>query len=247
MNKKILKIIGATLLVAYLVISGFLWSTGNPPKVYKDVIVVVCDSSTSHFVEAAEIESSLKPDSINPVGKRESEYDTHRLQQYLLRNSLIQTAYCYSTPDSSLRIDIYQRHPILRIKSELLRRDVYVDTEGKLMNYKYCRNAVDVPLATGYIDSLRAQGDLYVLAKFLQKNEFWNNAITQIYVERNGDIRLIPRVGSHTILLGSAEDLSGKFDRLLLFYRKVLNKHGWNLYSTINLKFDKQVVAEKKK
>lgn len=246
MKNTILKTTGVLLLAIYLAVAGLLWRTGNPPKAYRDVQVVVCDSDVAQFVDVADIELMLK-DQFNPISKSESEYSTYQLQQLLLSNSLIQKAYCYYTPDSMMRVDIYQRHPILRIKGESSITDAYVDTDGKLMKYKYCRKAVDVPLATGYVDSLKAQGDLYELAKFLHQNPFWNDAITQIYVEKNGDIRLIPRVGSHTILLGTSENLSGKFENLKKFYQKVLNKHGWNTYSTINLKFANQVVAEKNK
>ena len=53
-------------------------------------------------------------------------------------------------------------------------------------------------------------------------------------------------MGSHKIILGSAHDLEKKFEKLKVFYRKGLEKVGWDRYQTINLKFENQVVCTKR-
>jgi len=238
--------IGIFLLVSYVAVAGFIWRAGNPPMRYRDVKIVICDSLDAQFIEAGDLLSALRPDSVNPIGQSIESYDTYRLENLIRRNPLVRKVHCYHTPDSLLRIDIYQRHPILRIKSVDMMKDSYLDTEGQLMNYKYSRRPIQVPLATGHITPEIAQGPLYTLAKFLREEKLWENAFTQIYVENNGDIRLIPRVGDHTVLLGTIDDYEEKFEHLEIFYKKVLEKKGWNSYKTINLKFKGQVIAEKK-
>ena len=84
-----------------------------------------------------------------------------------------------------------------------------------------------------------------MLAQYLNDNKFWRQNITQIYVKTNGDIELIPRVGTHTILLGTAENCEKKLNNVRKFYDKVLSRKGWNFYKVINVKFDNQVVGEK--
>ena len=161
----------------------------------------------------------------------------------LERNKLIKKAHCYHSPDSVLHIDIDQRHPILRVKS-ISQGDFYVDREGFIMPVQ---NIVpmQIPLATGNISKEKASNDLYVLAQYLNDNKFWRQNITQIYVKTNGDIELIPRVGTHTILLGTAENCEKKLNNVRKFYDKVLSRKGWNFYKVINVKFDNQVVGEK--
>jgi cell division protein FtsQ len=88
--------------------------------------------------------------------------------------------------------------------------------------------------------------DLFQLARYVKNDSFWDAQISQIYVAENGDFELIPRVGNHNIVLGSTEYLEEKFNNLMTFYLKGLNKTGWNEYSTINLKFKNQVVCTKK-
>jgi cell division protein FtsQ len=68
-----------------------------------------------------------------------------------------------------------------------------------------------------------------------------------LFVDNYNDILLIPKVGNHSIVFGSAEHLDSKFARLLTFYKKGLNAVGWQKYQHINLKFEGQIVAEKQK
>jgi cell division protein FtsQ len=88
--------------------------------------------------------------------------------------------------------------------------------------------------------------DLFNLARFIDQNSFWKSQISQIHVNEKGDYEFIPRVGNHTIVFGKANDIEDKFEKLMTFYKKGLNKTGWNEYSTINLKFKNQVVCTKR-
>ncbi len=247
MFKVILKTIGTMLLIAYLAVCGFVWRIGEPDMVYKDFRVVICDSAYAQFITRSDIIKIMSSaDSLKPTGKKVDQYNAAALEQALEKNSLIANADCYPTPDSMLRIDIYQRRPILRVKSEDMGRDFYIDEEGQIMVYKPSKKAVDVPLATGHIKKEMATGPLYILADFLIHNKRWNRDIVQIYVDSHNDIHLIPVKGDHTILLGTIDDYKTKFKRLDTFYDEVLDEKGWNSYKTINLKFKGQVVAEKK-
>ena len=73
-----------------------------------------------------------------------------------------------------------------------------------------------------------------------------NAQIEQLYVNKEFEIELIPRVGNHRIVVGDATDIKTKLDKLKVFYDKGLNKTGWNEYSVINLKFANQVVCKKR-
>ena len=80
---------------------------------------------------------------------------------------------------------------------------------------------------------------------YITHDKFLKAQIGQIYVNEFNEFELIPRIGSHVILLGKAEDLDDKFRRLYAFYRFGLNKIGWNKYSVINIKYKNQVVCSK--
>jgi len=88
--------------------------------------------------------------------------------------------------------------------------------------------------------------DIYYLVSYIKGNSFWSAQIDQIYVDSNDEIVLVPRVGNHTIHLGTSEDFEGKLRNLKVFYEKVLPEVGWNKYSAINLAFSGQIVCRRR-
>ena len=46
--------------------------------------------------------------------------------------------------------------------------------------------------------------DIFYLVNYINSDDFWSAQIDQIFVDGNDEIDLIPRVGNHTIHLGSA-------------------------------------------
>ena len=87
--------------------------------------------------------------------------------------------------------------------------------------------------------------DIYTVAQTCSKSKFWSSQINQLYVNRDKEIELIPRVGDHHILIGHSNDLDKKLNKLKYFYAEGLDKTGWNEYKVINLKYANQVVCTK--
>jgi cell division protein FtsQ len=75
--------------------------------------------------------------------------------------------------------------------------------------------------------------------------------VEQINVSTNSDneytITLIPRIGHHTINLGTIDNFENKLARLHTFYEKALPTIGWDKYTTINLEYDGQIICKKTK
>jgi cell division protein FtsQ len=86
---------------------------------------------------------------------------------------------------------------------------------------------------------------LYKIASYVDKHEFWKAQIEQIFVTRDNEFILIPKVGNHIILFGNAEEGDEKFEKLFVFYKEGLNRVGWNKYSSINIKYKGQVICKK--
>ncbi len=244
MFKTTLKIIGSMLLAGYLLVAGFIYAVHRPTARYRDFRIEFIDTAETSFLRESDIRLMMKQAGFSPKGKEIGAFDTHALSQHLERNKLIRQARCYHTPDSILRIDIYQRHPIMRVQTER-GYNYYIDHDGELMPVHDNAPALKLPLATGNIQEQWARTRLYEFALFLQKNHFWRSNIVQIHVTSQGEVELIPRVGDHVVKLGSFDNYEKKLDNLLTFYKKVLNKKGWNAYRSISLKFDGQVIGEK--
>lgn len=86
---------------------------------------------------------------------------------------------------------------------------------------------------------------VFEVAKFLDRDTFWNSQTEQIFVNDARELEIIPRIGNHRIILGNSNGLEEKFHRLYIFYTRGLKSTGWNNYSVINLKYQNQVVCTK--
>lgn len=152
-----------------------------------------------------------------------------------------------------LIVKVLQRNPVLRIIS------------NKGNSYYVAKNGYKMPLHPGFAprvlvangniaESLtdtafvgsKTASDLLLIAAYCNSNPFWHSQIEQLYVDNYMDILLIPKVGNHSIVFGSADHLEKKFEMLKTFYHKGLNATGWDKYKSINLKYEGQIVAGKK-
>ena len=70
--------------------------------------------------------------------------------------------------------------------------------------------------------------------------------IEQVDITKNRTFELVPKIGNSLINFGDATNAAEKLDRLLLFYKQVLVKCGWDYYSSISVQFANQVVAKRK-
>jgi len=244
MIKKIIIILLAVALAAYILFSVSFMGAKTDETICKSIEVVVVDTLKSHFIGKKEIENLLKNSGLSIVGKKMSEINTDLIEKKLEENRLIKNAECYKTIGGSIKIEIYQKIPVIRIIGNS--GNYYVDNEGGIMPVSDNFTAY-LPIATGNIDKEFATTKLYNFALFLQDNKYWNSQIGQIHVLPNKDIELTPRVGNFQIILGSLDDdYEENLNKLKLFYDKGLNKVGWNRYSVINLKYKNQVVCTKR-
>ena len=243
MIKKITLISILIILVAYILFFVCFTEKKGENEICNNLDVVVVDTLKSHFIGKKEIENILKRSGLNVVGKKMNEINTNSIEKKLEENKLIKKAECYKTIGGSVKIEIYQKVPIIRILSTS--GSYYVDNEGGIMPISDNFTAF-LPIATGYVDKEFATTNLYEFALFLQNNKYWNAHLSQIHVRSNKDVELIPRVGNFRIVLGPLENYKENLEKLKLFYDKGLNTGGWNRYSVINLKYKDQVVCTKR-
>ncbi len=243
--KKVLVIIGLCLLAGYLLFSIFYFQEKPKDGLCTNFEVEVKGkASEEQFIDTDDIKKYVKEKGLDPTGKQIKEINTNAIEETILTNQLIKKADVFVTNNGAIKASIEVRKPILRVINNS-GENYYIDNDGNKMPLSK-RFTAYLPIATGNIKEDFAKADLYKFALFLQDNKFWNAQIEQIVVLSNQNIKLIPRVGDHQIVLGNLEGYEEKLEKLLAFYENGLNETGWNKYSTINLKFDKQVVCTKR-
>lgn len=205
------------------------------------------------FIDRIQIDSILLSQQGPLVGRSLAKINIQQLENSLKANPFIEMAKVYSDMDGTVHVQIEQREPVLRVLN-ITNQDFYIDRNGfKIPTSPNFTAAVLV--ANGFImehfggrvDTLNTQlaHDLYSAALFIGQDTLWNDQIEQLYVNAQSEIEMIPRVGNHKIILGSADSLEVKFRNLLTFYKEALPKTGWDAYKTISLKYANQIVCEK--
>jgi cell division protein FtsQ len=227
------------------------------------VKVEIRDSLLDRFMTKETILDYIHDLDMKVLGEPVVNINTGQLESYLNEKENIRKSDVYFTANGNLHVIIDQRNPILRVINQK-GQSYYIDGEGAIVplsgNY-----SSHVLVATGEITEsfevarakwLNCPGkikpgmdlticEIYQLARFIHNDPFWDAQIEQIYVNRNGEYELIPRVGAHLILFGGYENYHEKFRNLKAFYKNGLNNLGWNQYLIINLKYDNQIICTK--
>lgn len=248
--RRILKILTWIGLAAwFVVILGFVSSEADK-VLCKRIEVVLTDTLWSSFVTDADIRELFRLEGLQLQGYPISEINTRELERLLEKDAYIKDAEVSTDIGGKLEIRLEQRVPQVRIMPEG-KRGFYLDTEGEILPLSD-QYVPHIFLASGNIniqDGSELSTQLEEILRFstyVSTHPFWSDQIVQLYVNRNGEYELIPRIGAHQILMGSMDQWELKLSNLELLYKKGFSAHGWNNYRTINLKYTNQVICTKR-
>lgn len=259
--KKFIQIALWVLVISGVAITlGFVNNAQNQ-KNFSNPIINIDYETENRFIDESDILSQILGRT-DTGGLIMENFSVNQLEEKLDQNHSINEVEVYKTIDGQMVVNVKQRRPIVRIFSK--NESYYIDEDGFLMplSGKYTARLLIVsghlnePFAKRYqfnyknledslINKTRLD-DIYKMADYIDKSEFWRAQIEQIHVNKVYDLELVPKVGNHKIVFGGIENLEGKFEKLMIFYKKGLSKTGWNEYSEINLKYKNQVVCTKK-
>ena len=231
-------------IAGYLVVAVWKFASQAEDRICEGVNVEILDSIADGFITESYIRSLLTRNNISPEGMKMSEINLEQIEELMLGESHIESANCFYNAAGVLCIKVVPQRPVLHVISQN-GDDYYLSSTGLTMptaNFN-----VNLCVATGRISKQFASERLLEMALFIHDNLFWREQIEQIHVLSPERIVLYPRVGQHVIELGSIDGFQEKLDRLRIFYRKGLERVGWNKYSTISLAYDGQIVCTKAK
>ncbi len=232
-----------SLLILFLVLSLWLVNHRRKSVVCSHIDVIFLDTSDNKLMDEQEVIDVLENAQGKILGTEIGDLNLAVLEDALYQQPPVKHAEVYKTIDGELKVEITQRTPILRIYTDSL--SYYIDSYGAVMPLPKKYRPRVLP-ASGFIRHKSKQiVDLYQLAKYINEHNFWKAQIQQIYVNKKGDIELIPRVGAQTIVLGSIKNMEKKFRKLMALYQYGFKVKDWNKYKQINLKFKNQVVCVK--
>ena len=245
MVRKILSILTVFLLAGYMVYSVVgMTNRHEDVRLCSGVDLHITDSLHFDLIDEDMVLSLLKEHSLDPIGSPLEAIDVEAIEKTLALHPLVGKAQCYKTAGDMLRINLSGKVPLVRVLNNR-GQDFYVDSHGEILSQHSL--AVQLPVATGYIDREFASKDLLEVVRVIDRSEFWKAQVEQINVTSDGQIELVPRVGDHLLILGTADNVEDKLERLMNFYEKGLDNVGWNKYRSISVAYENQVVCKKRK
>lgn len=257
--KRILKIL-LLIPILYIVVMPFWFRHTSGSVACGGLNIIITDSSEYRFVSEQQIRERLYSSPLKFAGIPMSDIRLDEIESRVASINELRRTEAYFTIDGTLHIEVGQRKPVLRILSAT-GSEYYIDEEGFILRKRglypprihVAMGRIDI--REGYISGSRIgdQGipsvlqDLYELVIWLRKSQLWSAMIDHIEVSGGGAITLIPRTGGHRIFLGDISNLETKMNTLEAFYRQVLPVTGWDTYSAIDLRYEGQLIAKKRK
>lgn len=243
MLKKILGIVAVLGVLAYLIFAIVQFSGEPGTRNCKEVVIQVMDSTNRQYVSAPEVKKLIQLNNLNLVGQRLDQIRYRRVEFVVSVMRMVRRVECFSTNSGKVIVRVWQFSPILRVMQD--QGNFYVDATGERLEISL-NSAANVLVASGSIrDSVHIRR-LYRMALLLRQDPFWEAQIVQIFQKPNGEWVLVPRVGDYEIEFGLPNEVEDKLARLKLFYQKALPKAGWEKYSSISVKYRKQIICTKK-
>lgn len=174
--------------------------------------------------------------------------DLLELESELNQNNFVRKTDLYFDLKGVLYADVNLRSPVIRVINTD-NSSYYIDKDAKRMSVSSI-HTTKILVATGYINNanpiLKVDRQLFELADYINKDPFLKCLIGQIYVKKDVELLLIPKIGDLVIDFGTPADMETKFEKLKIFYKKILPFEGWNKYSKVTLKFKNQIIVNKR-
>ncbi len=230
-----------TLFIVVIVIFSFK----NNSSPIKEIVV----NSENKFLDRYQIESLIT----EKMDKDSIIKNANIIEKNILANPFVKEIKLYQDLSNKLIVDLVQYQPIARLVSEN-KKDFYIDLHGNIFptSTKFSERVLlihtddNINYDLKNINSTDYGKKIFTMINYIINDTFLSNIISEIDINYDKNIIIYPQVSKQKIIFGYPEQIDVKFDKLMLFYKKILPAKGWNTYKTVNLKFKNQIICDKK-
>lgn len=195
--------------------------------------------SSNNFINNDSIKINLL-DNYKSLDSLNADIETvYEIEQIISRIPFVKKANVYMTVNSELNIRVQEKKPVLNLYNS----DYLLSENGQLIPKIDSLN-IDLISFFGEIDST-IYTNLSNLSKMIIKDDFLKDHIKYIYSDSLSFYLSVNRF-NYNIELGSLENISEKLINYKAFIASIMDDEILNKYSHLNLKFNKQVIAQKK-
>lgn len=207
--------------------------------------------ANSFFIDEKEVEQLLNKAAKGEIkGQPLTSLNLHAMEESLEQNTWIRDAELYIDNKDVLHVTIVEEEPVARIFTSS-GNSFYIDKTGKKLPLSDKRSA-RVPVFTGYpemkkmnrVDSALLK-TVTAAANYILADPFWTAQVAQMHITPDRNFEMIPVVGNHQVKMGTGSQIDKQFGRLMIFYKEVLSKTGFDRFKVIDVQYKGQVVASR--
>ena len=241
---KILKNFIYVLTTLFIVVT-VIFSFKNNSSPIKEIVI----NSENKFLDRYRIESLIT----EKMDKDSIIKNANIIEKNILANPFVKEIKLYQDLSNKLIVDLVQYQPIARLVSEN-KKDFYIDLHGNIFptSTKFSERVLlihtddNINYDLKNINSTDYGKKIFTMINYIINDNFLSKIISEIDINYDKNIIIYPQVSKQKIIFGYPEQIDVKFDKLMLFYKKILPAKGWNTYKTVNLKFKNQIICDKK-
>ena len=233
------------ILTTFFIVVIVIFSFKNNSSPIKEIVV----NLENKFLDRYQIESLIT----EKMDKDSIIKNANIIEKNILANPFVKEIKLYQDLSNKLIVDLVQYQPIARLVSEN-KKDFYIDLHGNIFptSTKFSERVLLIHTADNInfdlknINSTDYGKKIFTMINYIINDIFLSKIISEIDINYNKNIIIYPQVSKQKIIFGYPEQIDVKFDKLMLFYKKILPAKGWNTYKTVNLKFENQIICDKK-
>jgi len=218
----------------------------------KDITVKIDNLQANHFLDESDIMELMQLKRENLLGAGLDEVSLKGIEKKIERQPYIKKADLYSDLKGNLVVKAELRRPIARIVRND-GADGYIAEDGTIMPVSEKFTSRVVLVSGSYVSKMLKQANMndseetekiLILINRIREHEFWHAQIAQLDIDGGSRVTFFPQVGDEKIEFGKPDNLEIKFKKLMIFYKEILPRTGWNKYNRVNLEYEGQIITE---
>lgn len=222
-------------------------------RLCKEVVPDIEGASNNFFVDKNDIINTITVIAgRNPVGKPTGSFDLATMEKQLEKNVWVKDAELFFDNNAVLQVKVHEREPVARVFSAA-GTTFYIDNDISVLPLSE-KFSARLPVFTNFPSTgnklTKADSsllhDIRNISLAIQEDSFYMALVEQVDITPQRNFEMIPKIGNQVIVFGDGSDYTAKLEKLKLFYREVMPKAGWNMYSQVNVQYKGQVVAKRK-
>lgn len=258
MKKTVIYIIIAVLVVGGIIALMVMRSSSTT----KGLEIVVKPTASPALLDIDEVRDLIEEDFPGIEGYRVKDVKSKEVAAAVMRSPYVRKANVTTTVGGKVSVIVELQEPVVRMFYQ--GNEFYLSHEGTCMPLNpshYCHvlvgssnwaephvnrvSRIDLK-DTSNIENSEGLTKIWTLACFLADHPRYNGVFDQVALSEEGDLLLVPKLGSVIVNMGDEHDLEGKFENLWVMFDQGIDKVGWDAYKVISLKYKGQVVCTKR-